>query len=84
MITKHLIEVTTKFNPFTKKAKTCRVFLAHLPPNARQTMKINTQILPRGSREKSSLHVKFSTSVPGLDGHLYGLSLIMFTTPEYR
>jgi large subunit ribosomal protein L53 len=61
MITKFLTDVTTKFNPFTKRAKTCRSFLAHLPPNARQTMKIKTTILPRDSQEPSSIYVKFST-----------------------
>jgi len=59
MITKFLTDVTTKFNPFTKRAKTCRSFLAHLPPNARQTMKIKTTILPRDSQEPSSIYVKF-------------------------
>ena len=66
MITKHFTEVTTKFNPFAKKAKTCRIFLAHLPPNARQFMKINAQVLPRGSKENSFLHVKFSMLDPRL------------------
>lgn len=59
MITKFITDVSTKFNPFSKKAKTCRIFLAHLPPNARQTMKINTKLLPRDSREGSSLALKF-------------------------
>ena len=60
MITKHITEVTTKFNPFKKPAKTCRVFLAHLPANARQNMKITTKVLGRGSTEPSSLKLKFS------------------------
>jgi len=59
MITKFITEVRTTFNPFTKNAKTCRIFLASLPPNARQIMKINTKILPRGSLAKSTLDLKF-------------------------
>lgn len=61
MITKHITEVTTRFNPFTKPSKTCRVFLAHLPANARTTMKINTTVLQRDSQEPSFLKLKFST-----------------------
>lgn len=75
MITKFLTSVSTRFNPFKKPGKTCRVFLAHLPANARQMMKINTQLLPRESKETSFLEVKFSTYdpcspkvVPGLRG----------------
>lgn len=60
MITKHITEVTTRFNPFTKPSKTCRVFLAHLPANARNTMKINTTVLQRDSQEPSFLKLKFS------------------------
>ncbi|KAL9105120.1 MAG: hypothetical protein Q9163_000038 [Psora crenata] len=59
MITKHITEVTTKFNPFKRPGMTCRVFLAHLPANARQNMKINTEVLPRNSKEKSGLKLKF-------------------------
>lgn len=59
MITKHITEVTTRFNPFTKTSKTCRVFLAHLPANARTTMKINTKVLQRDSQEPSFLKLKF-------------------------
>ncbi|KAA6415429.1 MAG: ribosomal protein L44 [Lasallia pustulata] len=59
MITKFITDVSTKFNPFSKRGKTCRIFLAQLPPNARQNMKINTKLLPRTSREGSSLSLKF-------------------------
>ncbi|KAL9136383.1 MAG: hypothetical protein Q9175_002400 [Cornicularia normoerica] len=59
MITKHITEVTTRFNPFTKPSKTCRVFLAHLPANARTTIKINTTVLKRDSQEPSFLKLKF-------------------------
>lgn len=61
MITKHITEVATRFNPFTKASKTCRVFLANLPANARTSMKINAAVLPRDSQEPSSLKLKFST-----------------------
>ncbi|MCJ1242947.1 39S ribosomal protein L44, mitochondrial [Trapelia coarctata] len=59
MITKFLTDVSTKFNPFSKRGKTCRIFLSQLPPNARQTMKINIMQLPRTSREPSTLNLKF-------------------------
>ena len=60
MITKHITDICTKFNPFKKSAKTCRVFLAHLPANARLNMRIYSKVLPRTSREKSELKLKFS------------------------
>lgn len=66
MITKFITDVSTKFNPFRKSAKTCRSFLAHLPSNARQVMKVNTQVLPRHSQDPSSLSLKFSTSCTSL------------------
>ncbi|EPE29208.1 mitochondrial ribosomal protein L44 [Glarea lozoyensis ATCC 20868] len=59
MITKFLTEVKTVFNPFSAKAKTARIFLAFLPPNARQTMKVTTKLLPRVSRERSFVQLKF-------------------------
>ncbi|KAF2403849.1 mitochondrial ribosomal protein L44 [Trichodelitschia bisporula] len=59
MITRYLASVTTKFNPFTPGAKTARVFLANLPPNARQNMQINTTVLPRASVEPATLDIKF-------------------------
>jgi len=59
MITKHISEVTTRFNPFTRPAKTCRLFLASLPANARQNMKITAKVLGKDSTEPSSLKLKF-------------------------
>ncbi|KAG8526918.1 uncharacterized protein KY384_008347 [Bacidia gigantensis] len=59
MITKHIAEVTTKFNPFKITGRTCRLFLAELPADARQNMKINAKVLSRDSLEKSELKVKF-------------------------
>ncbi|KAF7913842.1 uncharacterized protein EAF01_000248 [Botrytis porri] len=59
MITRFITEVSTVFNPFSPKAKTARLFLSVLPPNARQTMKIDTKILPRASKERSLVRLKF-------------------------
>ena len=65
MITRHITAVTTKFNPFSRDARTARIFLSMLPPNARTAMKIDTKILARDSKEPSTLHLKFS-KCPGL------------------
>ncbi|KAK0118802.1 39S ribosomal protein L44, mitochondrial [Cadophora gregata] len=59
MITRFLTDVSTAFNPFSPKAKTARLFLSFLPPNARQSMKIDTKLFPRTSRDKSFVAVKF-------------------------
>ncbi|KAK3943631.1 39S ribosomal protein L53/MRP-L53-domain-containing protein [Diplogelasinospora grovesii] len=60
MITRFITEVTTRFNPFSARAKSARLFLSFLPPDARANgMSITTQLLPRTSTEPSSLHVKF-------------------------
>ena len=60
MITKFITEVSTTFNPFLPRAKTARLFLSFLPPNARQTMKVYTKLLPRASRDPSFIQLKFS------------------------
>ncbi len=62
MITRFITSVSTSFNPFSRSAKTARSFLAHLPPNARQTMAINTKLLPRDTKDKAVLQLKFSES----------------------
>jgi len=62
MITRFLTDVRAKFNPFSPRGKTARLFLALLPPNARSSMKIETQILSRHSKEPSVLFLKLSTS----------------------
>ncbi|KAK3383235.1 39S ribosomal protein L53/MRP-L53-domain-containing protein [Lasiosphaeria ovina] len=60
MITRFITEVTTRFNPFSVRAKSARLFLAFLPADARSGgMKITTKLLPRTSAEPSALHVKF-------------------------
>jgi large subunit ribosomal protein L53 len=61
MIPRFLSDVTIKFNPFSQRAKTARIFLAILPPNARQTMKISVTQWPKESTEKPVLDLKFST-----------------------
>ena len=60
MITRFITEVSTVFNPFSPKAKTARLFLSFLPPNARSSMKIDTRLLPRASKETSVVRLKFS------------------------
>jgi hypothetical protein len=65
MITRFITDVTTRFNPFSARAKSARLFLSFLPPTARSSgMSITTQLLPRTSTEPSSLHIKFSTLHP--------------------
>ncbi|CAG8982648.1 hypothetical protein HYALB_00006044 [Hymenoscyphus albidus] len=59
MITTHLTSVRTVFNPFSPAAKTARIFLSFLPPDARQTMQVVTKLLPRTSKERSLVEVKF-------------------------
>lgn len=64
MITKFMSEVTTRFNPFSPNARSARLFLSLLPPNARKSIVVNTTLLPQKSTEPSSLRVKFSASPP--------------------
>ncbi|KAL8842409.1 MAG: hypothetical protein Q9170_000537 [Blastenia crenularia] len=59
MITRFITEVSIAFNPFRKPGSTCRKFLAHLPANARQSMKINTEVLTMDSKEPNFLKLKF-------------------------
>ncbi|KAI9806830.1 MAG: 39S ribosomal protein L44, mitochondrial [Piccolia ochrophora] len=59
MITRFLTDVSTTFTPFSHHSKTARLFLSLLPSNARQTMKITTTLLPRGSQDRSTLSLKF-------------------------
>lgn len=61
MITRFITEVNTKFNPFSAKSRSARLFLSFLPPTARsQGMAIQTKLLPRTSTDKAALQVKFS------------------------
>jgi len=59
MIARFLTSVTTKLNPFSPRAKTVRNFLALLPPNARNDIKMSVQMLPRTSKEPVTLALKF-------------------------
>ncbi|KAI9720359.1 MAG: hypothetical protein M1812_002864 [Candelaria pacifica] len=78
MITKFITAVSTKFNPFNPRAKTARVFLSLLPPNARQTMKVNTLLLPKASKEASNLSLKFKDGKEmHLDTEKLGIKEIM-------
>ena len=61
MLAKFITEVTTRFNPFTPSARAARLFLARLPPDARNSVKIKTTMLPSDSTEQASLQLKFST-----------------------
>ncbi|KAK0746117.1 39S ribosomal protein L53/MRP-L53-domain-containing protein [Schizothecium vesticola] len=60
MITRFITHVTTRFNPFSPRAKAARLFLTRLPPGARSDgMAITTELLPRTSAAASSLYIKF-------------------------
>lgn len=60
MIVRYISKVTVAFNPFSPRARTARLFVSLLPPDARTTMRINTMVLPRNSEEGGSVHVVFS------------------------
>ncbi len=67
MITRFITDVTTRFNAFSPQAKTARLFLTLLPPNARASgIRISTQLLAKASTEPSSLVVRFSMDAPVL------------------
>ncbi|EMF13711.1 mitochondrial ribosomal protein L44 [Sphaerulina musiva SO2202] len=61
MITKYITSVVTAFSPFNPKSgKTARNFLAALPSNARSTMTIDIQLLPKAMAAKpATLALKF-------------------------
>ncbi|KAF2739200.1 hypothetical protein EJ04DRAFT_508916 [Polyplosphaeria fusca] len=60
MITRFFTDVRVRFNPFSPRAKPARLFLSLLPPNARASgMKIDSQMLPRASKEPATLAIKF-------------------------
>jgi large subunit ribosomal protein L53 len=65
MITRFITEVKTRFNPFSPRARSARLFLSFLPPTARSSgMNISAQLLPRTSAEPSTLEIKFSMCHP--------------------
>ncbi|RCI14581.1 hypothetical protein L249_6813 [Ophiocordyceps polyrhachis-furcata BCC 54312] len=60
MMTKFLTEITTKFNPLSTCSKPARLFLTYLPPDIRSKgTSVCTKLLPRDSKEPSSVMVKF-------------------------
>ncbi|KAF2001207.1 hypothetical protein P154DRAFT_464632 [Amniculicola lignicola CBS 123094] len=60
MITRFLTDVSVKFNPFSPRSKSARLFLSLIPPTARSDgMKIESKMLPRTSKEPATLDVKF-------------------------
>ncbi|KAI9662856.1 MAG: 39S ribosomal protein L44, mitochondrial [Bathelium mastoideum] len=59
MITRFITSVRTSFNPFTRPGKTARSFLALLPPDARKSMKVDVQTLPRASQDPAALGLSF-------------------------
>ncbi|KAK4240921.1 39S ribosomal protein L53/MRP-L53-domain-containing protein [Achaetomium macrosporum] len=79
MITRFITDVTTRFNPFSPRAKSARLFLSFLPPSARaQGMNINAQLLPRHSTEPSTLSVKFKDGKEmNLDPETMGIKSII-------
>ncbi|KAI1419276.1 39S ribosomal protein L53/MRP-L53-domain-containing protein [Xylaria sp. FL1777] len=79
MITRFITEVNTKFNPFSLRSRSTRLFLSYLPPKARaQGMQINTTLLPRTSAEPSTLSVKFKDGKEmKLDGEILGIKGII-------
>ena len=59
MITSYLQTLKTTFNPFSTSSKIPRLFLALLPANAHQTLKIKSTPLPRNSTDPSTLELGF-------------------------
>ncbi|KAH0612223.1 uncharacterized protein LAJ45_06521 [Morchella importuna] len=59
MIVRYISNVTIAFNPFSPRARTARLFMSLLPPDARTMMKVNTKVLPRTSELGGSIHVVF-------------------------
>ncbi|KAL5614474.1 hypothetical protein BROUX41_004579 [Berkeleyomyces rouxiae] len=60
MITKFMIEITSRVNPFSTTSRAARLFLSQIPPNARaEGLVIKSTVLPQGSTEKPLLQVKF-------------------------
>ena len=60
MITRFITEVAATFNPFSPRAKICRVFLAQFGPATFRNVKFTTKMLPRTSTAPNALKIKFS------------------------
>ncbi|KAF2204472.1 hypothetical protein GQ43DRAFT_387832 [Delitschia confertaspora ATCC 74209] len=77
MITRFLTDVRVKFNPFSPRSKSARIFLSLIPPQARaEGMKIDAKMLPRTSTEPANLELKFK------DGKEMKLDLDKMRLPE--
>jgi len=59
MITKFLTNISVTLNPFSNLSKSARIFLSLLPPDSRQTIKINTKLLARTSDQPPKIAVTF-------------------------
>ena len=59
MKTRFLTSVTTTLNPFSPLSKTPRLFLSHLPPNARQSIKVTVNSLSRADKSPNTLGIVF-------------------------
>jgi len=59
MITRFITEVTASFNPFSARAKICRIFISQFGPSTFRNIKFSTKLLPQASKEPSSLKIKF-------------------------
>lgn len=59
MRTAHLTKLTTSFSPFSPFAKTARLFLTLLPPNAHHRIAISQSLLPRDSNAPAFLELAF-------------------------
>ncbi|KAF2118550.1 39S ribosomal protein L53/MRP-L53-domain-containing protein [Lophiotrema nucula] len=60
MITRFLTNVNLRFNPFSPRSKSARLFLSLIPPGARANgLLIQSKMLPRASKEPATLEIKF-------------------------
>lgn len=66
MITRFITEVTASFNPFSARAKICRIFISQFGPSTFRNIKFSTKLLPQASKEPSSLKIKFRTCLDSL------------------
>ncbi|KAI5787204.1 mitochondrial ribosomal protein L44 [Geopyxis carbonaria] len=73
MITRHLVSAKISFNPFLRSGRTARIFASLLPPDARNTIKITTTVLPPTAREswvevefKDGMKMKLDTAKMGV------------------
>lgn len=60
MLTKYFSKATVKFTAVGKSSKLARVFMASIPPTARNTIQVSHTVLPEGSPVKPVISVTFS------------------------